>query len=90
MKTPFQRILSYNLGITLLMAVVLRLVNRGRESTYGFLFLLALGLVVHWLVLLILAIASKAPERKRAYWLSLALVMLIGFGACMVGASINM
>lgn len=90
MKTTFQRILAYNLTITLLLAVGLRLLNRGRDSSLGFLLLMALGLAVQVAALLGLALGSRVPERKRAYWLSLALVMLIGFGACAVGASINM
>ena len=90
MKTTFQRILAYNLTITLLLAVGLRLLNRGQNSSLGFLLLMALGLAVQVAALLGLALGSRVPERKRAYWLSLALVMLIGFGACAVGASINM
>ena len=54
----------------------MRLLNRGRDSNYGFLLLMALGLAVHLAALLGLALGSSVPERKRAYWLSLLLVLL--------------
>ncbi|MBF9221070.1 hypothetical protein [Hymenobacter ruricola] len=90
MKTPFQRILGINLGIMLALAVALRLLNRGRESDMGFVIMMALVLGVHLFVLLLAALFSKSSENTRAYWLSLLLVGLIGFGACLAGAAIRM
>ena len=88
MKTSFQRILGINLAIVLGLAVVLRLLNRGRESEIGFLMLMAMAMAGHLLILLVLALTSYPPEIRRTYWLSLLLVLLIGFGACFAGAFI--
>ncbi|MDQ2771526.1 MAG: hypothetical protein M3Y54_13635 [Bacteroidota bacterium] len=90
MKTPFQRIAAINLAIILGLAVLLRLLNRGQESELGFVLMMAFALGIHLFILLGLALTSKIPETTRAYWLSLLLVLLIGFGACMAGGSISL
>lgn len=85
-----QRILGLNLAIVLGLAVVLRLLNRGRESELGFMMLMAMGIAAHLLILLILALTSHPPATRSSYWLSLLLVLLIGFGACVAGGSISL
>lgn len=89
MKTPFQRIIGYNLGLVLLVAVGLRLLNQGPESGIGFALLMALAIAALLVINLVLALVSRTAEQKRAHWLSMLLVLLIGFGACFAGASIS-
>lgn len=87
MKTPFQRVLGYNLIIMLLIALAVSLprgsmntrlgLAMGSAAIFAFIFAVNLGL----------AIFSATPEARRAHWLSLLLVLLIGFGTCAVQIS---
>jgi hypothetical protein len=87
MKTQFQRILSYNLAIMLGLAVVLRLFNWGNES--GFIMVMALAIFLTFLANALIATLSDTAEEQQAYFLSALLVLLIGFGACYVGAAVD-
>lgn len=88
MKPTFQRILLVNLGILLLLAVVLRLLNQGTESGIGFAIMMAFLIIAQLFVNVIKALTAGLPEERRAYWLSTLLVLLIGFGTCVAGAAI--
>lgn len=90
MKTPFQRILGLNLAIILVAAVVLRLLNRGRESVFGFALTMALVIASLFFINALLGAMLDTKEKKQAHWLSALLVLLVGFGACMAGASIRL
>lgn len=88
MKTPFQRIVVYNLATLSLLAVALRLLNQGTESGIGFALMMAFLIVGQLFVTVIKALSAALPEERRAYWLSSLLVLLIGYGTCVAGAAI--
>ncbi len=90
MKTSFQRILGINLAIVLGLALVLRLLNRGRESEIGFLLLMAIAIAVQLLANIGLAFSASDKSQRQAHWLSVLLVLLVGFGTCAAGASITL
>lgn len=84
MKTPCQRVLGYNLIIMLLIAAATTL-PRGSTDAQLWLAVVSVSLFVCiFLVNTGLAIFSDSAEARRAYWLSLLLVLLIGFGTCAI------
>lgn len=89
MKSPFQRIIGINLAILLAVAVVLRLLYRGPDSGLGYMFMMALAIALQLLMNLIAAFGAH-KENRQAHWLSVLLVLLIGFGACVAGASFHL
>ena len=77
--------------IVLALAVVLRLTNpTGPEAVNAFSIYTAGAIFLHSLILLILALTNHPPETRGSHWLSLRPVWLVGFGACIGGASISL
>jgi MFS family permease len=87
MKRPFQRILSTNLGILLGIALILRIFIREEYvfSISGYGILMASTIIALILVNLAGAVLTTKSERRRAFLLSILLVLLIGLGVCAVG-----
>ena len=91
MKTPFQRIAAINLAVVLGMAVVLRLLNRGRESELGFLIMMAFALGIH----LFHFAGARAGQQKPGTHPRLLAEPAAGaahwfLGACIAGASFSL
>ena len=84
MKTPFQRVLGYNLIIMLLIAAAVCLPHGSMNDRLGLSMLSAIIFAFIFCVNIGLAIFSATAEARRAHWLSLLLVLLIGFGTCAV------
>ena len=88
MQSNFTRVLIYNLLAVLVLTVAVRLIVRESDAL-GFAIVLAIMLAGQMLTNLVLALVSTDAERKRGHWLSLLLVLLVGFGACYVGLQVQ-
>lgn len=87
-NSPFLRILGFNLLALLLAALVLRLLNLDKESAKNYVGWMAIGIVVQMLVNVGMAFTAHETAAKQAHWLSVLLVLLIGFGACAGGVEL--
>jgi hypothetical protein len=88
MKSPFQRIFIYNLGVLLGAAGVLRLFIREEYTTgiSGYAVLLAVLIICLSVFNITAASLTTVPGRGKIYLLAALLVLLVGFGVCGVGA----
>jgi hypothetical protein len=84
MKSIFRRVLGFNLLIMLLLAVGMTLPRGSINTRLEFIIGSALIFALIFTFNLGLAIFSTTPEARRAHWLSLLLVLLIGFGTCAI------
>lgn len=87
MKSPFQRIFTYNLSVLLGAACLLRLFIREEYTTEisGYAVLLALLILCLSVFNIAAASLTTVPGRGKVYLLAALLVLLVGFGVCAVG-----
>ena len=92
MKPSFPFVAGLNLAtIVLALTAVLRLANpAGPEAISAFSTYMVGAIFLHSLILLILALTNHPPKTRGSHWLSLRPVWLVGFGACIGGASISL
>jgi hypothetical protein len=84
MQKPFQRVLAYNLAAMLVVSVVACLPWGGMDARLSAVVVSACVFGCIFLANVGLAVFSANPEARRAHWLSLLLVFLIGFGTCAI------
>ena len=90
-RSVLQRIAGLNLAVLVVAAAVLRLVNRGSDST--FLYMLEMVVLILFMMLLNADLAlgrNTSKEHQQAHWLSCLLVLLIGFGLCGAGTFVEL
>lgn len=77
-------ILQKHLAILIGYSVLYWLIMHGMHSSDGFIWMLLMGfgIFVHVLSLFVMGLGSSDRKTKVAYFLSTALVGLIGFGVC--------
>ena len=87
-RSVLQRIVGLNLAILVVSAAVLRLANSGNEGGFTYALEMAILIGVMLLVNVGFGFNSATKAERQAHWLSFLLVLLIGFGLC--GAGLTM
>ena len=91
MKATFSRILGINLALTLGTAVVLRIHHENPQNRFvvlGFTIGLAYTIVAQFFLNGLLGLIACSEATKQNFWMAALVTLLIGFGACVGGASI--
>ena len=83
----YSRVIGFNLLVLLLAVISIRLLNRHDEIGYAL--IVAVAIAVQLFVNLLFTIFHDDSDARLAHLLSIPLLLLIGFGACMGGAAIR-
>jgi O-antigen/teichoic acid export membrane protein len=81
------RVIGVNLMVLIFLVASIRLLNRYDE--FGYALITAMAIATQLLTNLLFAILHDNSDARLAHLLSIALLLLIGFGACVGGAAIR-
>ena len=81
------RVIGVNLIVLVFLVVSIRLLNRYDE--FGYALITAMAIATQLLTNLLFAILHDNSDARLAHLLSISLLLLIGFGACVGGAAIR-